>query len=284
MTTAEAVPAGTAAALVPRLWRVAAARPEIAGTTTLDLEPADGDGLTVAPGQFTMLSVFGVGESAISVSGDPTTPGLLRQTVRAAGAVTSALAAARPGDLLGVRGPFGRGWAVDRLAGRDVVIVAGGIGLAPLRPLVHTVLARRAETGRVALLYGSRTPDDLLYAGELRDWRSRFDLDVQVTVDRAGPGWHGEVGVVPALVRRLAVDPGNTVAYVCGPEIMMRHTAQALVARGLPTERIELSLERTMRCGVAMCGHCQLGPFLVCRDGPVLPYSAVRPLLTAREV
>ena len=284
MTGTETAPGATADALVPRPWLVTAAVAELPMTTTLDLEPADGEGMTVAPGQFTMLSVFGLGESAISVSGDPASRGPLRQTVRAAGAVTSALAAARPGDVVGVRGPFGRGWSVDRLAGRDVVIVAGGIGLAPLRPLVRTVLARRAEIGRVALLYGSRTPPDLLYAAELHAWRSRFDLDVRVTVDRAGPGWHGEVGVVPMLVRRLAVDPGNTVAYVCGPEIMMRFTAQALVAYGVPAEQLEVSLERTMRCGVGLCGHCQLGPFLVCRDGPVLPYSAVRPLLSVREV
>jgi NAD(P)H-flavin reductase len=284
MTSTETDSTATAGALVPRPWLVTAALAEMPGTTTLDLEPADGDGLTVAPGQFTMLSMFGVGESAISVSGDPASRGSLRQTVRAAGAVTSALAAARPGDVVGVRGPFGRGWTSDRLAGRDVVIVAGGIGLAPLRPLVLTVLARRPEIGRVALLYGSRTPEDLLYAAELHHWRSRFDLDVRVTVDRATASWHGDVGVVPTLVRRLAVDPGNTLAYVCGPEIMMRFTAQALVEHGVPADQIEVSLERTMQCGVGLCGHCQLGPFLVCRDGPVLPYAAVRPLLTVREV
>jgi NAD(P)H-flavin reductase len=284
MTTTEPAAVATAPDLVPQPWRVRAAWPEIAGTTTLELEPVSGAGMAVAPGQFTMLSVFGVGEAAISVSGDPGPPGPLLQTVRAAGAVSAALVAARPGDVVGVRGPFGRGWGTDRMAGRDVVIVAGGIGLAPLRPLVATALARRPELGRVALLYGGRTPDHLLYPQQLHAWRSRFDLDVLVTVDRADAGWYGEVGVVPTLVRRLALDPANTVAYVCGPEVMMRFTAQALADHGLAPDRIELSLERTMRCGVGLCGHCQLGPLLICRDGPVVPYSAVRRLLPVREV
>jgi NAD(P)H-flavin reductase len=287
MTTAERAPApgpATAPDLVPRPWRVRAVRRELVDTVTVDLEPPTGAAVPYRPGQVNMLSVFGLGEVPISVSGDPAVPGVQRHTIRAAGAVTTGLTRVRPGDTVGVRGPFGTGWDVEATAGRDVVVVAGGLGLAPLRPAVYWLLAHRGQLGRVGLLYGSRTPDDLLYRDELQAWRARFDLDVQVTVDRAGGGWRGEVGVVPALVRRLAVDPANTVAFVCGPEIMMRFAADALTDLGVPAERVEVSLERNMKCMVGLCGHCVLGPYYVCTDGPVLPWSAVGRLTRVREV
>ena len=288
-----------APALVPRLFRVVAVRPEIPGTVTIDLAPTVPAAPAVptvpaapvvpappgpAPGQFMMLSRFGLGEAAISMSGRPDHPGWLRHTIRAAGPLTRALASAAPGDLVGVRGPFGTGWDLDRTIGRDVVVVAGGIGLAPLRPVVHSLLAGRAAAGRVVVLVGARSPADLLYAAELHAWRARFDLDVLVTVDRDTAGWGGDVGVVSALVGRIPVDPANTVAFVCGPEVMMRFTAAALTAAGIGEHRIEVSLERNMRCGVGLCGHCQLGPVLLCRDGPVVRYDQVRSLLPVREV
>ena len=163
-------------------------------------------------------------------------------------------------------------------------MVAGGLGLAPLRPAIYAVLARRADVGRVVLLYGSRTPADLLYPDELHAWRARFDLEVQVTVDRATAGWVGAVGVVPGLVRRLGVDPANSIAYVCGPEVMMRFAADALTDIGLPASRIQVSLERNMKCMVGLCGHCVLGPYYICTDGPVLPWSAVGQLMRVREL
>jgi NAD(P)H-flavin reductase len=216
------------------------------------------------------------------VSGD--TEGPLVHTVRAVGAVSDAICAARPGSVLGVRGPFGNTWPVEAAAGSDVVIVAGGIGLAPLRPALYHVLRNRGRYGEVVLLYGSRTPADLLYAKELERLRGRFDLQVDVTVDNAEGGWRGKVGVVPQLIAGARFDEESTVALVCGPEIMMHFTARGLVERGVPEERVYLSMERNMRCGVGHCGHCQLGPTLICRDGPVYRYDELAPLMAVREL
>jgi NAD(P)H-flavin reductase len=268
--------------MVPRPFRVSRRRRETRDTWTLELEPADGEGMPFEPGQFAMLYAFGIGEVPISVSGDPDGP--LVHTVRAVGAVTEAVCASKPGATLGVRGPFGNAWPVDAAAGADVVIVAGGIGLAPLRPALYGILHRRGEFGEVALLYGSRTPADLLYRRELERWRGRFDLHVDVTVDSAEEGWRGKVGVVPKLIAGARFDPDSAVALVCGPEIMMRFTAQALLDRGLPAERIYVSMERNMRCGLGHCGHCQLGPTLICRDGPVYRYDELEPLIEVREL
>jgi NAD(P)H-flavin reductase len=200
------------------------------------------------------------------------------------GGVTDAICASRQGAVLGVRGPFGNTWPVALAAGSDVVVVAGGIGLPPLRPALYHVLRRRAEYGEVTLLYGSRTPEDLLYRRELSRWRGRFDLHVDVTVDSAGADWHGKVGVVPKLVGEARFEPASTVALVCGPELMIRFSAEALLARGVPAERIYVSMERNMQCGLGHCGHCQLGPTLICRDGPVYRYDEIAPLMEVREL
>ncbi len=270
--------------MLPQPFRVSRRVRETSDTWTLELEPLAGERLELAPGQFTMLYAFGTGEVPISASGDPTRSGPLVHTVRAVGAVTRAICAARPGETIGVRGPFGTPWPVDAAAGSDVVIVAGGVGLAPLRPALYHVLAHRERYGRVVLLYGSRTPGDLLYRRELERWRARFDLDVDVTVDSAAGDWRGRVGVVTRLVERAAFDPGTAVALVCGPELMMRYTAEALLERRLPSESLYVSLERNMRCGLGHCGHCQLGPTLICRDGPVYRYDAIVPFLGVREL
>jgi NAD(P)H-flavin reductase len=268
--------------MAPAPFRVVRRRRELRDTWTLELEPVDGPPLAPRPGQFTMLYAFGIGEVPISVSGD--TKGPLVHTVRAVGAVTDAICASRPGSVLGVRGPFGNTWPVEAAAGSDVVIVAGGIGLAPLRPALHHVLRNRGRYGDVVLLYGSRTPADLLYAKELERLRGRFDLQVDVTVDNAEGGWRGKVGVVPQLIAGARFDEESTVALVCGPEIMMHFTARGLVERGVPEDRVYLSMERNMRCGVGHCGHCQLGPTLICRDGPVYRYDELMPLLAVREL
>jgi anaerobic sulfite reductase subunit B len=264
-------------AAVPRFYRVASRREDTADTVTLELtEPAQ-PVPAFAPGQFAMLTAFGVGEVPISVSGLGESGGGRARRLE------QALHATPPGNLIGVRGPFGTGWNVASAAGRDIVIVAGGIGLAPLRPVVLSALADRSRYGRIVLLAGARTPGDLLYADELEGW-GRDGVEVAVTVDQADSGWSGEVGLVTALIEPAGFTPDNSVAFVCGPDIMMRFTADALTARGIPASRIRVSLERNMRCGVGWCGHCQLGPLLVCRDGPVVSYDRAAALMRVREL
>jgi len=266
---------------------VASRREDTGDTVTVELAEPAGPVPAFAPGQFAMLTAFGVGEVPISVSGLGDNSGgqarRLEHTLRAVGAVTRALCAAQPGSLIGVRGPFGTSWDVASAAGRDIVIVAGGIGLAPLRPVVLTVLADRSRYGRIVLLAGARTPGDLLYTDELERWR-HDGVEVAVTVDQADTGWSGEVGLVTALIKPAGLAPGNSVAFVCGPDVMMRVTANALAALGIPPGRIRVSLERNMRCGAGWCGHCQLGPLLVCRDGPVVGYDRAAELMRVREL
>lgn len=258
---------------------------ETPDTYTLRLEPRlPGDRLPFQGGQFNMVYVFGVGESAISISGDTTRPEQLVHTVRAVGKITNALAALKPGATVGIRGPYGRGWPLDSARGRDIVIVAGGLGLPPLRPTVYEIFRRRAEFGRVEIIYGARTPKDLVFAEEVRDWLTRREMRIQVTVDAAGRDWYGDVGVVTTRLPDCRFDAPKTTAFVCGPEIMMKLTAQALAQRGVPPESIWISMERNMKCALGFCGHCQYGPSFVCRDGPVLPYKALAPLLAIKEV
>jgi NAD(P)H-flavin reductase len=274
-------------AVAPAFYRVASRREDTCDTVTVELAEPAGPVPAFAPGQFAMLTALGVGEVPISVSGLGDSGGgrarRLQHTLRAVGAVTRALCAVRPGGLVGVRGPFGAGWDVTSAAGRDLVIVAGGIGLAPLRPVVLTALADRSRYGRIVLLAGARTPGDLLYADELDQWR-RDGVEVAVTVDQADSGWGGQVGLVTALIKPAGLAPGNSVAFICGPDIMMRVTADALAALGIPAGRIRVSLERDMRCGAGWCGHCQLGPLLVCRDGPVVGYDRAAALMRVREL
>lgn len=267
-------------AAVPAPWTVLAVRHDLADTFTLALAPVSGDMPAAAPGQFSMLGVPGFGDAAISVSGvreDRT-----EHTIRAVGRVTYALQRCRAGDVIGVRGPFGRGWPVHRLSGADVVVVAGGVGLAPLKPLVELVIATRPVGSRLAVYYGARTPHDLLFRDELETWRSA--AEVNVTVDRATGAWTGHVGLVTQLLERGGFEPARTAALVCGPEVMMRHTLSALAARGVDGEQVWVSLERGMHCGTGTCGHCQLGPWLVCRDGPVFRADQAIRWLSVREL
>jgi len=275
-------PAEHGGAMAPLPFRVAGRDRETADTWTLSLEPVAAPAPLVAPGQFMMVYAFGIGEVPISVSGEPNRAGPVVLTVRAVGAVTRAICAAAPGTVLGLRGPFGSSWPVETAAGGDVVVVAGGIGLAPLRPVVLSVLARRGAFELVSVLYGARTPHDLLFTRELEEWRRA--VDVALTVDAAESGWRGTVGVVPKLVAPARFRPAETTAFVCGPEIMMRFTIDALLAAGVSAERVMVSLERDMHCGVGLCGHCQLGPTLICRDGPVYSYAEVAPWLEVREL
>lgn len=267
----------------PARYLVAARKEETSDTVTLLLRPAGPPIPAPRPGQFTMLYAYGVGEVPVSVSGIGRAGQVLAQTIRAVGAVTRALCAAAPGDMIGVRGPFGTDWRVSGGAGRDLLIVAGGIGLAPLRPVLLAALAERARYDRVVLLAGARSPGDLIFTRELEVWRRR-GADVRITVDHGDADWDGRVGLVTGLIHDAVADPATTAAFVCGPEIMMRLSAQALADAGIPARDIRVSLERNMQCGVALCGHCQFGPLLVCRDGPVVSYAEAAPLLTIKEL
>ena len=269
---------------MPVAHRIAGKRRDTHDTWTLTLEPT-GAGLgRFSPGQFAMLYAFGVGEVPISISADLTGADPLAHTVRAVGAVTERICSLEQGAYVGVRGPFGSSWPIAEAEGRDVVVVAGGIGLAPLRPVICHVQAHRKRYGRVVVAYGGRSPAELLYAEELAEWRGRFDLDLDVTVDTAGPAWRGRVGVVTTLVGRADFDPANVAAFVCGPEVMMRFVAAELRARGVGDESIHVSLERSMKCAVGHCGHCQLRELFVCKDGPVFSYRRVEPLLRVRAL
>ncbi|MBZ5538704.1 MAG: FAD/NAD(P)-binding protein [Acidobacteriia bacterium] len=271
--------------MVPTPFRVQRVRQETHDTFTLELEPArGGNGFSFQAGQFNMLYVFGVGEVPISISGDPTRSKMLVHTTRAVGTVTKAMRRLKRGDILGVRGPFGSHWPVEVAAGSDVVIVAGGIGLAPLRPAMYELLSRRDQYDKVVLLYGARTPEEILFPRELERWRAHFDLEVHVTVDRAMGGWRGNVGVVTTLIQKAPFNARSTTAMVCGPEVMMRFTVMELLKRGVKTDNIHISMERNMKCAIGFCGHCQFGPVFVCKDGPVFVYGRIKDLLTKWEI
>jgi NAD(P)H-flavin reductase len=234
---------------------------------------------TYRPGQFGMLYLPGVGEAPIGISGHCPQDRTWSFTVRAAGNTTRTLSSLRAGDTLGLRGPFGSAWPLDLCEGADLVIVAGGLGLPPLRPVIYDVVANRGRYGNVTLIYGSRTPDALVYAREYDDW-PRHGIDVQTTVDHADLGWRGNIGVVPLLVDRLQpFAPDRTVLFTCGPEVMMRFTVRSAVARGMRTDRIWASMERNMQCAIGLCGHCQFGPEFICKDGPVFRYERIEPWL-----
>jgi NAD(P)H-flavin reductase len=271
--------------MLPHPYRVQRVRKETDDTFTLELESTNG--ITEFPfgaGQFNMLYVFGVGEVPISISGDPTKPKKLIHTTRSVGVVTGAMRQLKRDHMIGVRGPYGSIWPVTEAQGRDVVIVAGGLGLAPVRPALYQILAHRERYNKVVLLYGTRTPHDILFRREIERWRSRLDIDVHVTVDRAIHPWRGNVGVVTRIIPKAPLDHLNAVAMVCGPEIMMRFTVIELQKRGLSPDNIYISMERNMKCAIGFCGHCQWGPNFVCKDGPVFRYSEVRPFFEQREV
>jgi NAD(P)H-flavin reductase len=270
---------------IPRTMRIRRAHRETRDTWTLESVAADGVPATFRPGQFAMLYAPGVGEVPISFSGDPALPGVATHTIRAVGPVSRALCALRPGQAMGWRGPYGRPWPLEDVpAGADVVVVAGGIGLAPLRPAVLRLLADRARFGRVVLLYGARTPGELLFRHEVERWRGRLDVQVEVTVDYGDEEWHGNVGVVTTLIPRATFDAGQAVALVCGPEVMMRFAAIEMEKRGVPPEAIYVSMERNMKCAIGHCGHCQFGSDFVCRDGPVATWARLCRRIAMREI
>lgn len=268
---------------VPEPHRILRTTLETEDTFTLKLD-VSGRGFPFAPGQFNMLYLFGVGEVAISISGDSEDPGSLVHTIRAVGTVTTAMKRLKRGETLGVRGPFGSTWPIDDAIGKDVLVVAGGLGLAPLRPVIYRLLRHRERFRKITILYGARSPSDLIFQKEIPQWTKRFEGNVQVTVDHAGPDWRGPVGVVPALLDKTPIDPDATVAMLCGPEVMMRFAVRALRRRGVSTGSIFLSLERNMKCALRFCGHCQYRESFLCTDGPVLPFDRIESIFDRREI
>lgn len=279
MSTATMPDPRPADPMPPRPARVLARRREAPDVCTLEIEAAAPD-RAAAPGRFAMLTAFGVGEIPVSYSGDPARDGRAAHTIRVVGAVSRALAALAEGDLLGVRGPFGRGWPMQAARDREVIVAAGGLGLAPVRPAILDLLDGSA---RLALAYGARSPAQALFAADLDAWRAR-GAAVAVTVDHAGPDWTGHVGAVTSLIAPLVRDPARTLAFVCGPEVMMRFAASALLDAGVPGAAIHLSMERSMKCAVGLCGRCQFGGDLLCRDGPVMPLDRIAARLRVREL
>ena len=252
-------------------------------TLTLDLSDALPE-FRFLPGQFNMLYLYGLGEVAVSISSDPSRTGTLDHTIHRVGTVTTALAHRKRGDVVGIRGPFGSSWPVEAAQGKDVCIVTGGIGLAPLRPLIYSILHEREKYGRVIVMYGGRSPLDLLYRVELEKWGNEHRVETLVTVDRGDSSWKGNIGVVTALFSYIKLDARNTIAFVCGPEVMMKYTVDELGNRGIPGEQVYLSMERNMKCAVGFCGHCQFGPTFICKEGAVYPLPKIRHLLDRKEL
>ncbi len=271
--------------MTPQIYRVQANHVELPGVFTLSLRAEnDAAECVFEPGQFNMLYAFGMGEVPISISGDPAHPSALLHTLRAVGSVTEALQRLTAGAGLGIRGPFGNHWPAAAAEGADVVILAGGIGLAPLRPLIYRLLARRERYGAICIFYGARNPNEILYLEELEHWRSRFDLTVEVTVDRAGADWRGKVGMVTKLLGQKGFSATDSMAFLCGPEIMMRYAVLSLNELGVNHERIFVSMERNMKCALGFCGHCQYGAAFVCKDGPIFRFDRIADRFNVREI
>lgn len=269
--TAQAAPASL---YLGQLATVTAVRPLTDKEKLFDLELPSGP-LGHAPGQFVEVSVFGYGEAPISVASSPTAPGAFQLCVRNVGAVTGALHRLEAGAKVGIRGPFGRGFPLERLRGRDILFVAGGLGLAPLRSLIHYTFDRRHEFGHLTILIGARTPSELLFRDEFETWERRHDVDVHVTVDRADEAWSGHVGVITTLFPKVALDPKTATVVIVGPPVMYRFALAETFAKGVPGDQVYVSLERRMKCGVGKCGHCQMNGVYVCQKGPVFSYTEI---------
>jgi len=237
-----------------------------------------------APGQFNMLYVPGVGEAAISISSDPDKPAELEHTIRVVGSVTRAIKKRGAGGMIGLRGPFGTSWPTGGIQGRNVVMVAGGIGLAPIRPMIYWLLRHRDHCKRIILLYGCRSPEDRIFTPELEAWERNKAIDALVTVDNATGDWTGPVGVVTHLLRRIRVDAKHTTVMVCGPKILNRAASWQFLQLHVQPEQVYVSLERNMNCGFGQCGHCQYGSKFVCRDGPVFRFADIAHIFAKEEI
>lgn len=263
---------------VPRWAKVVSTRPMTRTERFFELALMDGKPMDYQPGQFLMASVLGVGEAPFSISSTPTRRGSLEICLRHVGEVTHALHQLSPGDIIGVRGPYGRGFPIEMLEGQDLLFVTGGLGLIPLRSLINFSIDRRERFGRIIVLSGSKTPEEILFPDELAQWSRCKDVEVQMTVDRPDDRWTGNVGVITTLIPDVDLDPRTTVAAVVGPPVMYRFVILELLSRGIPEDRIFVSLERRMKCGIGKCGHCQINNQYVCQDGPVFSYARIKNL------
>jgi NAD(P)H-flavin reductase len=272
--------------MLPQSVRVSEVIQETHDTCTLRVVSPRGDPLpSFQPGQFSMLYAMGVAELPISISGDPFVADTHTYTIRSVGLATQCFNAMKVGDSIGLRGPFGNPWPMAEAKGKDVLVVAGGIGLAPLRPILYHIFHQREHFGRLILLYGTRSPSDILFRKELKSWEKKKDTLVMSTVDYGGMSWKGNVGLVTRLIGRIRLDPSRTIAMTCGPEIMMRYVAYELQDhKGIDPSQIYLTMERNMKCGCGFCGHCQYGPHFICKDGPVFRFSEVQALMNKYEV
>ncbi|MFI4937658.1 MAG: FAD/NAD(P)-binding protein [Candidatus Berkiellales bacterium] len=268
--------------LIPQPYLIDSIQPESPDTFTLTLSAINHQPKQFLPGQFNMLYAFGVGEAAISISSNPEQQQKLAHTIRNVGSVTRNLQKLTAGNTIFVRGPFGTAWPIDGYQGKSLLLLAGGIGIAPLRSLIYLLLAHRQNFAEITLIYGARTPQDLIYTQEFSRWKKNIQL--LVTVDHALKPWTGHVGVITPFISKSIKDPDNTVVMMCGPEIMMRFAYYALREENIKPEHIYLSMERNMQCGVGHCGHCQWGPFFICKDGPVMNFKHIEPFFFIKEL
>lgn len=270
--------------LIPKICRVVGRRVEAENVVTLCLEPETGGPWQSAPGQFNMLYAFGVGEVPVSVSQCASDNEPIWHTVRAVGPVSAALCRLQVGSTLGMRGPFGNAWPLDVAEKKDVLVVAGGLGLAPMRPVIQHLLTRREFYGRVVVLYGCRSREAIIFDEDLAAWAQNDDLELLVTVDRADQAWGGRVGAITTLIDSQTFDPQSVLAMVCGPSLMMRFVVAALTGASCPESSIFVSMERNMKCAIGQCGRCQYGPHFVCRDGPIFRYDKIGSLFRIADI
>jgi NAD(P)H-flavin reductase len=273
----------TVSIYAPEIADVVRVRPLTSLENLYEIRLPEGRDLGHVPGQFVEVSLFGIGEAPISVCSSPLRAGSFEMVVRRVGNVTDAMHRLHAGDKAGIRGPFGKGFPVEELEGKDIVFVAAGLGLPPLRSLITTVLdpSRRDRYGRVIVLYGVKSPSELMFDEDRAAWQKRDGAECLVTVDRPAPGWTGHVGVITTLLPDLQLEPGRTVAAVCGPPVVYKFAILALRSKGLRDDQIYVSLERRMKCGVGKCGHCQINGVYVCQEGPVFNYARIRDLKEA---
>jgi len=275
MTAAQVQPASI---YLPNLAEIVRTEQLTKMEKLFEIKLQNGQELGHQPGQFVEVSLFGIGEAPISISSSPTQKGSFELAVRAVGNVTKAMHTLNRGAIVGIRGPFGQGFPLEEMKGKDLLIVAGGIGLVPLRSLIHYVLDHRSQFGRLLVLFGARTPAEQLFLDELAVWRHHKDMEYWETVDRSDGQWKGNVGVITTLFPKITVDPQKTVAVIVGPPVMYRFVILETQVKGIPDDRVILSLERRMKCGVGKCGHCQMNHVYVCQEGPVFNYAKIKDL------
>jgi len=280
-TTTQVLPTGADAQspYVPRIAELTVVETLTEGEKYYRVRIRGGGAFDSVPGQFVQVWVYGYGEAPISICSSPTrVDDGFEMCVRDVGRVTGALHTLEAGQTVGIRGPFGNGWPLETLKGQDVLFVAGGLGLAPARGAIQSVLDNRSDFGKVSILYGARSPKELLFRRDLKEWEERPDVEFLVTVDRGDDSWTGNTGVITTLFEKVSFAPQTTYAVIVGPPIMFKFTVLEALSMGLPEHRILCSLERHMKCGLGKCGHCQMGKVYVCQDGPVFTYEQVRRL------